>query len=395
MDAVRWSACLLLVAGCGGEERPIPPLWAGPSSHSTPAEFADVYLVPTRANGSAPVWTIPDTGAPFSLLSPDAFDRGVSQGFTDVRALSIGDVTLWRVPVVAILDGSSEIGGRAFGGILGYSAFSPLRLSFDPKARVLGIGDVPLPPDVDPRGATMSFALRGGGRISDGSIDFTFLPSRIIVPVEVEGRPLTLLFDSGASSVTLASDVFADIASDGRPSVESDVSTVSQSGTATVVRTRSMTVLGQTTTGTLVLSSDVIAPNLAQLDTEVGERIHGLLGHTFLREFFSVVDYPRSKLSLHRFATADHVLDDYRRVGISLEQDGTRHLVSRVYAGTTAAFEGVSTGEEVVAIDGVPVSTLGALGAELALRGVVGSTREIEFGTITRVLPVEELLPMP
>jgi len=383
---------LLGAGGCGGEDRPIPPLWAGPSAQSTPAEFADAYLVPTRANGSDPAWTILDTGAPFSLVAPSAFNLRTSATTSEISALSIGSVTLWRVPVLNLV-GESELSGRPFGGILGYTAFAPLRLSHDPRARSLGIGDVPLPPDVDPRGTSFTFTLRGGGVISDGSLRFSFPPSRIVVPAEIEGRPLRLLFDTGASSVTLATDVFAEIVNDGRPSVETEVSTVSQSGTATVVRVRSMTVLGQTTTGTPVWSSEVIEPNLAQLEIELGGPIDGLLGHSFFREFFTVVDYPSSRVSLHRFASTDHVLDPYRRVGFTVEQQGSGFVVGRVYAGTAAA--SVVEGEEVIAIDGVPLASLGSLRAELALRGAEGSTREIQFAARTSVLPVEELLPTP
>ncbi len=384
----------LAVAGCGGEDQPIPPLWVGPSSQSTPAEFADVYFVKTRADDSKPAWTLLDTGAPFSLLNGDAFDRGVPSGVGEVSALSLGDVTLWRVPVIAGTGEPTPLSdGFPFGGIVGYSAFRPLRLSFDPRARVVGIGNVPLPEGVD-AGVSVPLELRGGGKISSGSVRFEYQPSRILFDADVEGRRLRMLFDTGASSVLITTEIFSQIIADGRPTVETELSTASNSGTGTSARLRSMTVLGQTVTDIVCVSSSVIAPNLRAITEELGEPIDGLIGHSFLREFFTVVDYPGARLSLHRFANRDHVLDDYHRVGISLQASGSRFVVHRIYAGTAAAQQ-VSTGAEVLAIAGRSVSELGPLRAELALRGVVGSTREIQFDFGTLVLPVEEILPTP
>jgi len=382
----------LAVASCGGEDKPIPPLWVGPSSQSTPAEFADAYFVKTRADDSRPAWTVLDTGAPFSLLNGDAFDRGVPSGIGEVTALSLGDATLWRVQVIGGAGEPTPLSdGFPFGGIVGYSAFRPLRLSFDPRARAVGIGDVPLPEGVD-AGVSVPLELRGGGKISSGSIRFEYQPSRIIFDADVEGRTLRMLFDTGASSVVLSSEIFSQIVADGRPTAETDLSTASSSGTGSSARLRSMTVLGQTVTDVVCVSSSVIAPNLQAISEELGEPISGLIGHAFLREFFTVVDYPGARLSLHRFVNRDYVLDDYRRVGFTLQPSGSRFLVHRVYAGTAAAQQ-VATGTEVLAIAGRSVATLGVLRAELALRGVVGSTREIQFDFGTLVLPVEEILP--
>jgi hypothetical protein len=394
-ELARWWLLGLAVAGCGGEDKPIPPLWVGPSAHSTPTEFADVYLVKTSADGSRPAWTILDTGAPFSLLNARAFDRGVSAGSREVGALSLGGITLWRVPVLAVEGTTTNLSeGLALGGILGYSAFRPLRLTFDPLTRTVGVGDVPLPQGVDVAGVSAPIVLRGGGTVSAGSTRFEYLPSRIVLDVEVEGRALRMLFDTGASSVLLTSDVFSPIIADGRPTVESDVSTTSGTGTATVARLRSMTVLGQTVTDIVAVSTSVIAPNLRAIEDELGEPIQGLIGHSFFREFVTVVDYPGARVSLHRCANRDHVLDDYRRVGFTMRPQGTRLVVDRIYAGTAAALA-LSSGQEVLAIDGQPVAALGLARAELALRGVVGTTREIQFDSATLVLPVEELLPTP
>src|SRR5262249_44885119 len=151
---------------------------------------------------------------------------------------------------------------------------------------------------------------------------FTVPRSRIIVSVEVEGTALRLLLDTGASLLSLAPDVFSAIVSDGRRTLETKVTTVSGTSTATAARVSSVTALDQTTTSTLILTSNAIAPLLEQLQNEVGEPIDGLLGHSFLREFFTVIDYPNGRLSLHRFANRDYVLDDFRRVGFTLTQEG-------------------------------------------------------------------------
>ena len=86
---------------------------------------------------------------------------------------------------------------------------------------------------------------------------------------------------------------------------------------------------------------------------------------------------------------------------LAIAPNGNGYPVDGVFAGTDAAAKGVAAGDLIVAIDGQPLSSLGAVEAAMLLSGTVGSTKMMEFGVTASValsgqtvaIRVDELLP--
>jgi C-terminal processing protease CtpA/Prc len=123
------------------------------------------------------------------------------------------------------------------------------------------------------------------------------------------------------------------------------------------------------------------------------------LGAPFLREFYVTVDYPMRALDLYRFTSQDHILDDYRRVGIEVKgfvsPVSNAYQVQRVFPGTDAARQGIRVGETLLVIDGMPLFTLDIAAVDRKLRGPVGASRHLEFADRMLDVLVDELLPLP
>jgi C-terminal processing protease CtpA/Prc len=121
---------------------------------------------------------------------------------------------------------------------------------------------------------------------------------------------------------------------------------------------------------------------LDEVAAEIGEPIDGLVGGSFLRNFFVTVDYPNTTLRLQRYTKGAPTFDLFDRVGVGINPgtDGTSPSVAGVFAGTDAAKLGVANGDVIVAIDGHPLAKLGPSALNALLAGPLGSTKTVEFG---------------
>jgi hypothetical protein len=402
MRSSRLLAAVLLVAGCSAETGPLPLVWLGHSGTQTPASTGgSVFWLRADVSGVPGPDVLLDTGAPLSILNPNAFGAGVPSGASELAALTLGSVTFWKVPVVGIAETPSVApSGRLDGGIVGFTAYGQFATSFDYRDRSVMLGRGALA-DGLVSATTFPLHLEGGGfaRLSDGSfVDFP--ASRVLLSVVVEGRTLTLLLDTGASWVALGSQVFADIVGDGRATLTDQARLASGKIQTIVTRLRHVAIDTLDVAGPPAASGAGIDELLDSMKSETGRTVDGALGAPFLREFFVTLDYPAGRLELSRYATRDHIHDDYQRVGFDLSAStvpggGFRYRVATVYPGTDAELRLVAAGDRVLAVDGQDLGTLAPGAADEALCGQVGATKTVTFSDRTIDVRVDELLPLP
>jgi len=369
--------------------------------HLPASTAANVFWVDLGIDGRETAPVVVDTGAPIALLHPEAFHGAVPKGSGRVAAMSLGGTILWKVPTVGITgDDSFAPNGQRFGGIIGHTVFGQFQTSFDYRNREVIVGPAPLSDGLD-AAISLPFSPRGGGvgLLPETNEVIEFPASRVVVGATVEGRPLTFLLDTGASWVALRSSLFQAIASDGRGQITDEASLASGHTTTQVTRLRSVEVQGLEVTSAVAAAAADVDDLLSGVSSEIAEPIDGLLGAAFLREFFVKVDYPEGRLELHRYIDESHVVDEYRRVGITIrgliDSSGITYAVQRVFEGTDAARQQITVNDDLLAIDGQTLASLDIATVDRMLLGAVGSTHRLTLSTRTIDVLVDELLPLP
>ena len=401
--------CLVMIGlGCGSSPAIIPPLWLGLPGDRLPASTAaNVFWVEADIDGDPGPQVVVDTGAPIALLHVESFNGAVPLGSGQVAAMTIGGTTLWKVPTYGDHDPSLPTSrsltptGLPDGGLIGFTVFGQFEMSFNYRDDLVVIGAAPLPDGVLAP-VSVPFSLEGGGvgSVSMGGDVIQFPASRVVVPVTVEGRQLTLLIDTGASWVGLRTNIYGSLIEDGRGQLTVDATLAQGMAVTNITRLRSVIIGGLEVTGAVGASAASVDGLMSDLSYEVGHQIDGLLGAPYLREFYVTVDYPNRTLRLYRFADQSYVLDDYRRVGIELSTlispTGNSFAVRLVYPGTDAELKGIHKGDILVSIDGQFLFGLDAAAVDRKLRGSVGTSRQLQFaGSRTVDVLIDELLPLP
>jgi predicted aspartyl protease len=403
--ALGASVLVFTLSSCAGSSDPVPLVWVGKGGQPLAASTAaSVFWVEADVNGVPGPQVIVDTGAPFALLDVEPFHGGVPLGKGRVATMTLGDTVLWKVPTVGVHSDdpadSLAPNGRPFGGILGFSVFGQFPVSFDYRNQQVVFGSSAPPAMVMPV-VPVPFSLEGGGvgELPDNAGVMQFPASRVIVQGTVEGAPRTFLLDTGASWVALRTPLFQAIAADGRGQVVDEASLATGNTKTNIMRLRSVVVQGQEVKDAVAASGTKVDQLIDNLVIEVGHPVDGLLGAPFLRQFYVTVDYPHRTLDLHRFTSEDHIHDEYRRVGIDLAGQlgptGAAYFVHQVYPGTDAASKKIVVGEQLIAIDDMPVDQLDAVTVDLKLLGEVGMTHKLQFSDKTVQVLVEDLLPLP
>jgi len=160
--------------------------------------------VPVSVNGGAPVTFIVDTGAEYSVLSPEIAasagvktTRSVARDFGEA-SLAFGGITLPRERVMVMPFDNFKRQGRAIQGVVGYGFFERYIVSIDYDRKVL---DVSEPAGFKPPDAATAIPIRFVGRLPAISVD-----------IAVRGRaPLgaTAMVDTGASQTMFIRHPFA------------------------------------------------------------------------------------------------------------------------------------------------------------------------------------------
>lgn len=115
----------------------------------------------------------------------------------------------------------------------------------------------------------------------------------------------------------------------------------------------------------------------ALLTRATGRTIHGLLGYSFLRHFAVVIDYPHRVLWLERRPASGEARFEYSHPGLQVERAAGQVRVVAVARPSPAAEAGIESGDQLMAVDGVPVASLGLIELTRRLEGEPGSAVEL------------------
>jgi hypothetical protein len=369
--------------------------------------FSNVLLADVTVDGVTGQRIVVDTGSPVVVLAPAAFPGvALPAGYGPVGSLTFGGLTFDGPSVVAADLLMSPDPTVPIAGLLGCTIMCDFELSLNYRDGAVALGPGATPTNVDVPGQSVPFKLEGGGNAMLNNVPGTipFPPSRIALTVTVEGSDHSFVMDSGASYVFLRSALYTQIVSDGRAQI-SGLSATSVSGmsSASVTRLRKISTGGAEVDGPPATMDTSLEPLLDGIAQEVGHPVDGLLGGTFLREFFDTVDYPNKTLHLQRYSSRSFIVDEFQRVGVSFGVAvASGYPVQAVLAGTDAAANGVAVGDVIVSVDGQQLAALGPTAASALLSGAVGSTKMVGFGKTqaaqlnNRVVAilVDELLPL-
>jgi predicted aspartyl protease len=397
---VEQIAALLLVglalsgAGCGGDS---PPIYEGTTGQTVALTVAgDVPMANVSIalpNGSSAGLLILDTGSPLSLLSEHALSnvgRGFSQLDVNLFELTFAKWQLAVMPLFSPSDCDETVPNGVIGAdLLGHFAFHvDYRASkgtlFEP-----GIGGI--------SGAEqLPVEVLGGGTVRLQGIEQTTRvgATRALIPVEVAGKTVTALIDTGASYVIAKRSLFAEAGA-----CCLAVSTVTGTQSASLVKLASLTI-GKTTLqniAALKMPDDAL---FEQLSAEVGRPVDLILGGNALARFEMLLDAPNRTLQLSRYDTTPH-LDEKKWLlagfTVCLQRGVTGvALVSDVFEGSEAYKAGVRPGQQIVGVDNQAISgTLEDVLTNLRAPGV-GNTVNVNFrGLGSLDLPLRNWLDGP
>jgi hypothetical protein len=365
-----------------------------------------LVLVPVVLDGTPGPRLVADSGAPIVTIDPAmAPPMTVPTGIGDVQHFGVGDITIDSLPVVGTnilgMGGSGEL---PIGGLMGCTVLCAFTPSFNYRDAQLLLGSGPDPSDLQP-GSSESFRLLGGGQgmISGVSGELSIPASRVIVMGTLEGMSGNFMVDTGASVMVIRSTIFNQLLTDGRGHLRSSDVSMFGISTSTIARLKSFS-LGSTQVMGIIGAEDASGDMLLDgISKEVGLTINGLVGGTFLREFYVTLDYGKQSIGLKRYSSLDFIVDEGIRVGIAVvSEPGAHGRVQTVYPNTDAAAQGVMPGDIVSQIDGQDVSMVDDAAISAKLIGKLGTSHTIVFGCPgcggfqgTKTIKVDDLLKLP
>ncbi len=362
---------------------------------------------PLAANTAAGVFEIPvtvgsvtqpavfDTGSPVTLLDPTVFaGQGVPSGSGPLASLQIGVLDIEDAGVIGVAPGLSTPDGPV-NALVGGDQMCHFTTSFDYRAPQMFLGEATLPSDLQAP-TTFSAPIEGGGpaQLALGSQLVTVsLPStRITLDATIEGAVHPMVLDTGASMTLMRSTVFAQIASDGRPTLAEGASTIMGMEAVNLMRTKAISVGSAEVDNTVAGGfDDSIFDSLAR---EVGHPVDGLIGGTWLREFLVTVDYAEDQVTLRQYPNRDHIHDEFIRVGFAGASSNGQYIVTVVFSGTDAAAQGIKVGTRIVSVDGSVLTGLSPTSADALLVGAAGTTKSVQTDTTTLNIEVQDLFAL-
>jgi hypothetical protein len=311
--------------------------------------------------------------------------------------LALGSLTRDQVTPILTFDAGvvRDITDRAVLGLIGQQIYRDRALVVDyvgeqialvPSARSDGGGDAvansraALAPALRPRALPTPFRLAGDGKVVVTARVRDDSPSR-------RSKPLTLIVDTGSSKTVFFERSLAEAVRGSRrwPSLRGlTAPTLVGPAAARIARVPSLelepaagTERGAALRGPHVEGGDVVladSPLQDQLSRVTGTEIHGLLGYSFLRHFRVIIDYPNRVLWLDPLRRpSEERPNEYSHVGIQIERrDGAARVVA-VAVGSPADRAGIRVGDEVVAVDGMPIESGRLIELSRRLEGPPGS----------------------
>lgn len=415
MTAVARRALLvaLLCVACGDDD----PGLEYRGTPGTPVAAGYDALVPTVAatvNGGGSRNFLVDTGAPITILDRVAFPE-FELGPQPADLATFGLTFPSYGVVVMDLFGADPDDPGAMHGILGGDLLRHFALSLDYRDGRAWLSD-PFDPAARPPGLAVgeleSFTIDvvGGGRSlvpPNKVIDVP--PTRILTLATFEGdpQPRWVLVDTGASAVVVREDYLeslGDVA--GRPRLDGvTVGTVYGPITTYLSRVWRVRLDGADGAGRVAVDDVPILtlPPNALFDgiaAEVQLDVVALIGGTYLRWYWTTIDYPTKRMHLARYTDPAHIApNEFIGVGFTLARSGDDWVISDCYPGTDAYVnEGLRRGDIVEEIDGMSITgqdtdVVGALLGAFRL----GDEVPVGIRSVATIEPhlvlVEDLLP--
>lgn len=389
--AVALGAALAMACGsrAGGLH------YSGVEGQATPTlVWQNLMLADVVVDASQQGRVVVDTGSPYVVLSPSTFPAVRSSASETVDSLSFGQLAFQNLTIVGATAFDSPDRTVPIAGVVGCTILCNFQVSLNYRDAWLILGTAPLPAGVELSGGSVPFMLMGGTA--------GFPASRIIVDAVIEGTNYGLLLDSGATYVNLRTSLFDAIASDGRSQFALQAVTVQGTLPAAALRLKALGVAGELADRVVVTSNSGVDGILKGISDETGHPVDGVLGGSFLRDFFVTIDYPNHTLHLARFLTGSPTFDEFDRVGITVSSSTQcTYVVNVVVPGTDAAQRGLAAGDAILAVDGHQLAPLGLVEASQLLCGPVGTQKSVTFGATqsatldnqTVSLRVDDLLP--
>lgn len=327
--------------------------------------------IPATVNG-VETEVLLDSGAEMTVLDKAFAERlGISVA-GDVAAVGTGgigsaqfasgvtielDGITFADRTVAVIDFAaiSQAIGRPLPVVLGKDAFNGLII------------------DVDFPGRRIAFHERDGFAAPEGLVEVPLVSTGSIraVPLSIEGRaPALFDFDTGNGGALIIYPAYAEAERflEGRPQttvLAGAVGGVRESGMATV---RSLGLAGFEVRDVPTVFPPA-GPSAVDSDRTAGNVGLGVLGR-----FRLVTDFAGDRLWLGADPAALTQPFARDRLGLGLRKDGEVVVVQRVSPNSPAAEAGWTTGERIVAIDGVPAAELDAAALRSVLSDPAGRT---------------------
>ena len=328
-------AFVFAAGACGGSSPQSVPTVA--YQGALPASVAARYLfnvltVNASANGAKGRPVLVDTGSPMTGVDPSSWtDAKVPADVSVLASLAVGPLRFTQVPTVPLTECGASCSPFDVTGLVGGNVLRSFAVAFDYRAPAVTFGRAAVPASAQATPVVLPFTVAGGGSgtIAGGNRQILDVPpTRIVLHPTIEGTARALVLDTGASYTLLRESVFAKVVADGRAQLTLSAATATGATQGAVARSREVAIGGATSTGSPIAS----VPD-AQVDdvaAETGETIDGMLGGSFLRGFYAVVNYP-GKLSLYPYAAPDPLADEFDRVGVFLiESDGGYDVVQAI-----------------------------------------------------------------
>jgi len=401
--------CIVALHACPAPEYSFPLDYTGEPGLAVPVTYySDVPQVEVVVDSGPPYEFLLDTGAPATILDGSVY--GMPAGIYPSSTLHALGITVLDLDcaVLNLFGGALTVGGIVGGDILSHFA---LTLDYRGAWATLFVDLDGAPPpgggDFGPV-TSRSFELRGGGLLSTGpGGNLRVPPTRVVLPLDLEGHDVMAVLDTGASSVVIDEGLYWELLEwrPERPLLEGfEVLTVEAAQDAVITRLASLRVAGpggidaeQTSVPALVvLGSEA----LQHLSAETGRQVQVLLGGAFLRYYQLTIDYPAQQVTLQPYLDTDHVdPDEYVGVGFTWEQIAAGNVVvDRVIPDSDAAQQGVAAGDRILTAGpyNVLLTGEGGVGSAVAsslLGDTVSFTLERNDATALYEILIEDLLP--
>jgi predicted aspartyl protease len=368
--------------------------WEGAFGEPVPFELRSGLIFALASVDGVEGTYVVDTGSQWVLLDLDLADE---LGYPPGAASEVGELGLGGQRFAGVRAVPYDLGpieatlGVELDGFIGASLLRYFTTVIDTQGLTLTLLDA---------ADEVAAGLVDGERVEPGVLSAGFVVHEdlglALAEARFDGTTAQVAIDTGASATALFRSFYDTLDPGGRP-VLSGVAGLSASGDFTLDVTRFCGVEVGEANASDVHVGVIDDAALGDVRTLLPD-LDGLLGHTFLREFLAVLDYPGRAARFYRYTDRSHIPDgEYVQAGFLLGRgDAGEVVVEEVIPGTDAAAQGLLAGDVVVTVDGAPAEGLTDDALATALRGEPGESVALEVdrdgARLTFTIAVEDLL---